>query len=299
MDERLAAQLALTAVSDEEFVSSAFLLVLRRLPDEAAKLAALESLGRHSLSRAGLIGDLAASEEFARLRALDDGVARGLAARLTNERPHELVAFAHMDERPIEMAWTLGRYRGEPRVLDIGYAFAEPVWLSALTTARPRTLTGLDLVEREVPGMSAVVADVRRMPFPDRAFDVIFCISTLEHVGADNTRYGSMKEDDPTGPLAALRELRRVVTRGGRILLTVPCGEQDGDDWYASHSAEGWRALFRETDLYVYDEEEYARRRDGWQQGTGGAHGVLCAELHPGRRRHTLVRRLRHATQRR
>jgi SAM-dependent methyltransferase len=299
VDERLAAQLALTAVSDEEFVSSAFLLVLRRLPDEAARSTALESLRRHSLSRAGLIGDLAASEEFARLRALDDGVARGLAARLSNERPHELVASAAMDERPIEIAWALGRYRGEPRVLDIGYAFAEPVWLSAVTTARPRTLTGLDLVEREVPGLSAVVGDVRRMPFRDRSFDVIFCISTLEHVGADNTRYGSMKEGDPTGPVDALRELRRVVTRDGRILLTVPCGEHEGDDWYASHSAEEWRALFRETDLYVYDEEEYARTPEGWRQGTDGAHGVLCAELHPGRRRHTLVRRLRRATQRR
>jgi SAM-dependent methyltransferase len=299
VDERLAAQLALTAVSDEEFVSSAFVLVLRRLPDEAARSAALESLRRHSLSRAGLIGDLAASEEFGRLRALDDGVARGLAARLTNERPHELAASANMDERPIEMAWTLGRYRGEQRVLDIGYAFAEPVWLSALTAARPRMLTGLDLVAREVPGMSAVVADVRRMPFRARSFHVIFCISTLEHVGADNTRYGTQKEGDPTGPLAALRELRRVVRRGGRILLTVPCGEHEGDEWYVTHSADEWRSLFRESDLYVYDEEEYTRDPKGWRPGTGETHGVLCAELHPGRRRHTFVRRVRRATQRR
>jgi len=299
VDERLAAQLALIAVSDEEFVSSAFLLVLRRLPDEAARSAALESLRRHALSRAGLIGDLAASEEFERLRALDDGVARGLAARLTNERPHELAAAASMDERPIEMAWTLGRYRGEPRVLDLGYAFAEPVWLSALTTARPHTLMGLDLVEREVPGMSAVVGDVRRMPFRARSFDVIFCISTLEHVGADNSRYGSKKEHDPTGRLDALRELRRVVARCGRILITVPCGDREGDEWYASHSANEWRSLFRESDLYVYDEEEYTRNPEGWLPGTDGAHGVLCAELHPGRRRHTFVRRARRATQRR
>jgi SAM-dependent methyltransferase len=293
VDERLAAQFALTAVSDEEFVTCAFLLVLRRLPDEAARAAALESLRRHSLSRAGLIGDLVSSREFGRLRALDDGVARGLAARLTDERPHELVAPAELDERPIEMAWTLGRYRGEPRVLDIGYAFAEPVWLSALTAAQPRTLTGLDLVEREVPGMSAVVGDVRGMPFRDRSFDVIFCISTLEHVGADNTRYGSKKEGDPEGSRDALHELRRVVRRSGRILLTVPCGKHEGDEWYATHSADEWRSLFRETDLYVYDEEEYTRSPDGWRPGTDGPHGVLCAELHPGLRRHMFVRRLR------
>jgi SAM-dependent methyltransferase len=293
VDERLAAQLALADVSDEDFVRCAFLLVLRRLPDDAASAAALESLRRYSLSRAGLIGDLTASDEFRRLRALDDGVARGLAARVAGERPHELVTPSNLDERPIEMAWTLGRYRGERRVLDVGYAFAEPVWLSALTGAGPRTLTGLDLVEREVPGMSAVIGDVRRMPFADRSFDVIFCISTLEHVGADNTRYGSNKEGDPNGPRDALRELRRVVTRGGRILLTVPCGEHEGDEWYAAHSAAEWRSLFRESDLYVYDEEEYARASDGWRSGSHGAPGVLCAELHPGRLRHELVRRVR------
>jgi O-antigen chain-terminating methyltransferase len=251
-------------------------------------------LRAHSLSRAALLADLAASDEFRRLRALDDGVARGAAARATGERPHELTAPAELDERPIEIAWTLGRYRGERRVLDIGYAFAEPAWLGALVAAHPRELTGVDLVEREVPGMKTVVADARRLPFGDRSFDVVFCVSTLEHVGADNTRYGSDVEHDPNGPLDALRELRRVVTRGGRILLTVPCGEQAGE-WFVRHSAGEWRELFRQTDLYVYDEEEYARTAEGWRPGTAGDERVLCAELHPGRRRHELVRRLRRA----
>jgi SAM-dependent methyltransferase len=294
VDERLAAQLELAALSDEEFVTRAFLLVLRRAPDEQAKADAIASLRSRSLSRASLLADLAASDEFWRLRALDDGATRAAAARVARERPHELTTPPDVDERPIEIAWTLGRYRGEPRVLDVGYAFAEPIWVSALIAAHPRELTGVDLVEREVPGMESVVADVRQLPFSNGCFDVIFCVSTLEHVGADNTRYGSELERDPSGPLVALRELRRVVTPGGRIFVTVPSGESS-EEWYVRRSAQAWRELFRETDLYVYDEEEYARTDGGWRSGAAGDERVLCAELHPGRRRHQLVRRLRRA----
>jgi SAM-dependent methyltransferase len=293
VDDRLAVQLELVGLSDEEFVTRAFLLLLRRPPDDEAKAKAVASLRAHSLSRASLLADLAASDEFWRLRALDDGATRALAARATRERPHELTAPADVDERPIEIAWTLGRYRGERRVLDVGYAFSEPVWLSALIGAHPRELTGVDLVEREVPGMQSVVADLRSLPFANRSFDVIFCISTLEHVGADNTRYGADVGSDPAGPVEALRELRRVVTRGGRILLTVPSGQASGEAWYVQHSADEWRDLFRQTDLYVYDDEEYARTTEGWWAGAASDERLLCAELHPGRLRHELVRRLR------
>ena len=293
MDDRLAAQLDLDRIGDEEFVERAFRLILRRPPDGEARANALTTLRAHESSRAALLAELVAGEEFRRLRGLDDAVVRGAAARSSGERPHGLTAPGDLDERPIELAWTLGRYRGEGRVLDVGYAFAEPVWLGALLELGPKTLVGVDLVERDVPGMNTVVADVRRLPFPSRSFDVVFCISTLEHVGADNARYGSPQELDTEGPARALRELRRVIARRGRILLTVPCGQRAGSDWYVVHSADEWRERFADTDLYVYDDEEYAHTHDGWRSGTAGDERVLCAELHPGRLRHRLVRRLR------
>ena len=247
------------------------------------------------MSRARLLSELASSQEFHRLVALDDAVARAAAARAADERPRQLETPGEVDERPVEIAWTLGRYRGEARVLDTGYAFAEPPWLVALVQARPRELVGVDLVEREVPGLESVVADLRRLPFPDRSFDIVFCVSTLEHVGRDNTRYGANEEDDPAGPAAALHELRRVTKRGGRILLTVPCGERrdTGSEWFLAQPADAWRSLFRDADLYVYDEEVYIRTGGRWRSGPSDGDGVLCAELHPGRLRHELVRRLR------
>jgi SAM-dependent methyltransferase len=293
VDERLAAHLELAGLSDDEFVERAFRFVMRRPPDDEARAEAVTSLRTHSLSRAALLGELVASEEFHRLRALDDAVARAAAARAADEHPHELESPGDVDERPVEIAWTLGRYRGEARVLDLGYAYAEPDWLVALARARPRELVGVDLVEREVPGMKSVVADLRRLPFPDRSFDVVFCISTLEHVGQENTRYGSSDEADDAAPATALRELHRVTARGGRILLTVPCGDRAETDWFLWQPASAWRALFSDADLYVYDEEVYVRSEDRWRSGPHDGQGVLCAELHPGRLRHELVRRLR------
>jgi SAM-dependent methyltransferase len=140
--------------------------------------------------------------------------------------------------------------------------------------------------------MTTVHADLRRLPFDARSFDLVLCVSTLEHVGGDNSRYEMDAEQDPEAPLAALHELRRVIARGGKILLTVPCGSTPAD-WYLRQPADAWRAWFRKADLYVYDEEVYVQEDGAWRQGPRDGEGLLCAELHPGRRRHELVRLLR------
>jgi SAM-dependent methyltransferase len=144
--------------------------------------------------------------------------------------------------------------------------------------------------------MATVKADVRRLPFDARSFDVVFCISTLEHVGGDNTRYDLGAEQDPKAPLDALRELRRVTARRGKILITVPCGPTPAD-WFLQQPADAWRKWFRQADLYVSDDEVYVQEDGEWRHGPRDAEGVLCAELHPGRRRHEFLRLLRRRRQ--
>ena len=51
----------------------------------------------------------------------------------------------------------------------MGYAFAEPPYLAALLQAGFDELTGVDLAEADVPGMTGVQADVRDLPFDDGA----------------------------------------------------------------------------------------------------------------------------------
>jgi hypothetical protein len=282
------------ARSDDEFVDGAWRLFLRRPPEPAAREAALAKLLDGTLSRASLLRDLATSEEFARVALLDDTVAFAAGERRRPRdvagpaRPRNLRAPADSDERAIEIPWCLARYDGERRVLDVGYAFAEPAYLRGLT-ALGAELIGVDLAEADVPGLKPIVADVRELPFEAGHFDIAFCISTLEHVGRDNDVYAIDASRDSDGDEAALRELRRVAKR---ILVSVPTGVHDDQGWQLQRTPDDWIALFERAGLLVFEDELYVRDDSGWRTATLAearearygtcAGAVLLAELRPG-----------------
>ena len=164
---------AVTEPSDAEYVEHVYRLLLRRDPLPEDRVRCASALAAGTLSRATLVHELATSEEFSRVRALDDAVARARDARVRDERPRELSAPPGTDERPIEIAWVLSRYRGEVRVLDVGSANAPPAYLAALGGLGAAGLVGVDLAPTELPGVRVVAADVRELPFPDDSFDVV------------------------------------------------------------------------------------------------------------------------------
>src|SRR6266699_3248342 len=84
-----------------DFVRNAYRVVLRREPDEEALAWATTELESGALSRTGLVEQLAASAEFAALRALDDALALAARAREQGIRPRELTAPPGTDERLI------------------------------------------------------------------------------------------------------------------------------------------------------------------------------------------------------
>jgi SAM-dependent methyltransferase len=297
MSGELRAWLDAAAGSDEEYVDRLFALVLRRDPEPEARERALAKLREGTLSRATLVHELAGAGEFERVRALDDAVAFARGARERGERPRWLQGPPGTDERVVEIPWVLARLSGR-RALEVGYAFAEPPYLAALLQAGFDELVGVDLAEADVPGLTAVRADVRELPFDAGAFDLVLCVSTLEHVGADNTGYGLPAEDDGASRLTALRELRRVLTPHGRLLLTVPCGEPGDYGWFHQDDVRGWTRLFARAGFFVEEQEAYELTADGWRTApeleTAGlrygergpaASAVLCAELSPRRLR--------------
>ena len=300
MSGELRAWLDAAAGSDEEYVDRVFALVLRRAPEPEARERALAKLREGTLSRATLVQELAGAAEFERIRLLDDAIAFARAARERAERPRWLQGPPGTDERVVEIPWVLARLGGK-RALEVGYAYAEPSYLAALVQAGFDELTGVDLATAEVPGLRAVQADVRELPFEDRTFDLVLCVSTLEHVGADNTGYGLAAEDDGASRLTALRELRRVLAPDGRLLITVPCGEPEDYGWFRQDDVRGWTRLFTQAGFFVEEQEAYELSADGWRTapeletrglryGERGpaASAVLCAELSPRRLRRLL-----------
>jgi len=287
--------------SDEEFVDAAWLLCVRRPPEADARETAILRLASGELSRAGLLRDLVASDEFARVARLDDSLALAHAERLRDRevrgpaRPRNLAAPRESDERAIEIPWCLARYDGEERVLDVGYAFAEAAWLAGLVRLGAGSLTGVDLASADVPGLRSVVSDVRGLPFDDGSFDLVFCLSTLEHVGRDNETYAVDAPRDDAGDEAALQELRRVLAKDGRLLVSVPTGVAEDQGWQIVRTPEEWIERFERSGFLVFEDELYVHGADGWHPGTTaaaraerygesgpGAGAVLLAELHPG-----------------
>jgi SAM-dependent methyltransferase len=316
MQGDLAQWLEAAAGTDEEFVDRAWRLMLRRAPEADGRARALEKLRDGTLSRAGLLRQLVRSEEFDRVAVLDAALAFAAAERARPRdgggpwRPRELRAPATGDERAIEIPWALARYDGEGHVLDIGYAFAEPAYLAGLVALGAIDLVGIDLATADVPGLRSVVADVRALPFSDSSYDLAFCISTLEHIGRDNEVYDVDAERDDAGDEAALRELHRVLTKDGRLLVSVPTGEHDDQGWQIQRTPEEWIAVFERAGFIVYEDELYLRAANGWRRaslaeartaryGSGGpgAGAVLLAELHPdtfGGKMRLAVRDVRH-----
>ena len=278
--------LALASAEGADYVRALYRLALRREPEPEALAEAARRLEEGTHSRASLLRDLVASEEFQRVRALDDGVAFATWARRNDERPRGLQAPASCDERAIEIPWTLARYRGEPDVLDVGFALATPLWLAALAAATPAEIVGVDLVAADAPSFRGVVADVRDLPFQTESFDVAFCVSTLEHVGSDR------RKGYRAGALEALRELRRVLRSDGRLLLTVPCGVAERHDGFVQREPGSWLELFDEASFDTVECEVYVCHAEGWHGAEhargvryavalGRAGAVLCVELQP------------------
>jgi len=153
-----------------------------------------------------------------------------------------------------------------------------------------------------VNGLETVEADVRELPFPDSSFDQVLLVSTLEHIGADNERYGLEGEPDDGARFDALRELRRVLRGDGSLLVTVPLGEPGDYGWFRQEDETGWNRLYSRAGFFVAEQEAYELTEDGWRAapdfdpdgvlyGSKGpaAAAVLCAELRPGRLRRLIT----------
>jgi SAM-dependent methyltransferase len=63
--------------------------------------------------------------------------------------------------------------------------------------------------------------DGRVMAFRQGIFDLVICISTIEHIGIPSMAY-NIKETDIDGDSKLMREMNRVLKHNGRLILTLP-----------------------------------------------------------------------------
>lgn len=136
--------------------------------------------------------------------------------------------------RLAEFAYVWNRLGTAPggRVLDVGspkelaYILARNIRCSVVTTDILSDEVRLSKVYAEAQDLSgsapgqvhAEVQDGRSLGYADDTFDAAYSVSVLEHIPDD-------------GDSLAISELVRVVRPGGRIVVTVPYGENYREDW--------------------------------------------------------------------
>ncbi len=139
-------------------------------------------------------------------------------------------------DRTVEEPWAVSKVRPGERVLDVGSATSR-----YLTELPPGCrVYAIDL--RATPaqrGIGIARGDVLRAPFRPGAFDVITCISTVEHAGLDV--YGQYPNE--FGDELMMRHLRLLLRPGGRLLLTAPYGRRNVNAWLRVYDRASFRRL--------------------------------------------------------
>ena len=151
-------------------------------------------------------------------------------------------------------------------------------------------LVAVDLVEREVPELAAVVADVRELPFEPGTFDQVLLVSTLEHVGADNTVYG-VAASAPAVRRKRWRSSGGAAREGSLCWSACPRASPADHGWFRQDAPAGWLRLFAGRLLRRGAGGLRADRRAGWRANPwpagrrslrrariGCLSAVLCAE---------------------
>lgn len=151
-----------------------------------------------------------------------------------------------LDERAVEYPWFFARIKDtEKIILDAGSVLNHRQILSAeKLKGRNLYISTLFYEGRpeSVPSPSYIYEDLRDMCFRDDFFDAICSLSTLEHIGLDNTKIytpdQSKKENEKHSFLAAVREFRRVLKPEGTLYLSMPFGAYRNHGWFQVFDAE-------------------------------------------------------------
>ena len=127
--------------------------------------------------------------------------------------------------------------------------------------------------------------DARMTGLRNEAFDHVICISTIEHIGIGNN--GGRDDDDYDGDVNTVKEVLRVLKKGGSAIITVPYGKIKKPDHrvYDRHSLcrlvavdNGFSVAKKE--FYSYDAGKWKRCSQGTADSMIAAAADVQAPLH-------------------
>jgi SAM-dependent methyltransferase len=178
-----------------------------------------------------------------------------------------------LDARLVEIPWVLARVANRSgRLLDAGSSLNYDFVLTAPLLSN-KTITIVTLSPEATclweKGVSYMFGDLRNLDFRDECFDTVVCISTIEHVGMDNTMYVGAVEMGQRGKpkdfVLAVKELKRMLKPDGVLYITFPFGEYEDHGWFQQFDSQLTDKLIEEFRPRNLNETVFRYDPDGWK----------------------------------
>lgn len=174
----------------------------------------------------------------------------------------------NLPERVVEIFFARFYYKPGLKVLDVGCANAMECHLRMVRNLEPpRDIVGIDI---SVPSARTrrcydrfLHESIVSSRIEAESFDLIWCISALEHFGMDNSSYTDQFILSEDMDVQAVKEMVRILPRGGRLLVTVPYGKYENHTWFRNYDADHLRSLLAPVGCHAEIQTSYYRHTHG------------------------------------
>lgn len=138
---------------------------------------------------------------------------------------------SYIDERIVEIPWAISNLKSKNgKLLDVGCTLNHDYIVSQLSDFDKIDFLNLYREKNNFSnrGIKYRIENICYNSYNSNYFDVVTCISTLEHIGYDNSIYNINKLNPDkriTNFFLAIKEIKRILKRGGFFFFSVPFGK--------------------------------------------------------------------------